>query len=101
MFYSILHRGTGIILFFGALFFSLWLSGQVLFPAFLQAHRWLEFLYVLFSLVFLFALFFHLLNGVRHFVWDAGFGFSLKTATWSGHFCFFGALVLTLLVHVL
>ena len=31
-----------------------------------------------------FALFYHLCNGIRHLVWDAGYGFEMETATLSG-----------------
>jgi succinate dehydrogenase / fumarate reductase cytochrome b subunit len=32
--------------------------------------------------------FYHLANGIRHLVWDAGYGFELKTANASGVFVF-------------
>ena len=42
---------------------------------------------------------FHILNEIRHFVWDLGFGFDLKTAKISGILTFLGSFVLTLLFY--
>ena len=44
---------------------------------------------------FSFAFFYHLMNGVRHLVWDAGHGFEKKQARASGWIVFLGAIVLT------
>jgi succinate dehydrogenase / fumarate reductase cytochrome b subunit len=33
---------------------------------------------------FVWALVYHMMNGVRHLVWDMGYGFELKTAQFSG-----------------
>ena len=41
---------------------------------------------------------YHLLNGIRHLIWDAGAGFGLKTARNSGLFVLFGTFVLTLII---
>jgi succinate dehydrogenase / fumarate reductase cytochrome b subunit len=43
-----------------------------------------------------FCLFYHLLNGVRHLAWDAGWGFELKEAYATGWAVVAGACVLTL-----
>ena len=42
------------------------------------------------------ALMFHLLNGIRHLVWDLGHGFEVKTATTSGWTVIILAVVLAL-----
>ena len=44
---------------------------------------------------FSFAFVYHLLNGVRHLVWDTGHGFEKKQARASGWLAFLGAIVLT------
>jgi succinate dehydrogenase / fumarate reductase cytochrome b subunit len=44
---------------------------------------------------FSFSFFYHLLNGVRHLVWDVGHGFEKKTARMSGWIAFLGGVVLT------
>jgi len=41
------------------------------------------------------AFFFHLCNGVRHFAWDAGYGFELRSAHRSGYAVLAAAVALT------
>lgn len=41
------------------------------------------------------ALFYHLLNGIRHLFWDAGYGFDLVTAQKSAYAVLFGTACLT------
>lgn len=94
---SILHRATGCALSVGLLLFVYWLvaaasgpdayaSAQAVF-----AHPLTTILLVGFS----FAFFYHLLNGVRHLVWDAGHGFEKSKARASGWLAFIGGLLLT------
>ncbi|MEZ5447658.1 MAG: succinate dehydrogenase, cytochrome b556 subunit [Thiolinea sp.] len=44
------------------------------------------------------ALFYHLCNGVRHLLWDSGFGFDLPTTYLSGKVVVAASVVLTLLL---
>jgi succinate dehydrogenase / fumarate reductase cytochrome b subunit len=83
---SILHRLTGIALALGTLLLVYWLASAAAGPeAFAAAQRamkhWL-------GQICLFgwtaALFYHLFNGIRHLVWDAGKGFELRHAYLSG-----------------
>jgi succinate dehydrogenase / fumarate reductase cytochrome b subunit len=46
------------------------------------------------------ALFFHLCNGVRHLVWDVGYGFEMATAERSAWFVIAATVVLTLLAWI-
>ena len=85
---SILHRITGACLFIGLLFFS-WLLIALLLQnigvAEPSAYGFLDtILFQLFSLSLAFCLYYHLLNGIRHLFWDAGFGFEIKTMNVSG-----------------
>jgi succinate dehydrogenase / fumarate reductase cytochrome b subunit len=94
---SILHRLAGLGLSVGLLLFVYWLvaaaSGAA---AYAQAQRCFAHPLVQVLLVgFSFAFFYHLLNGARHLVWDAGYGFEKKTARLSGWLAFLGALLLT------
>ena len=83
---SISHRLSGIALSVGALLLVYWLaaaaSGEA---AFATAQALLG---SVVGRVLLFgwslALFYHLANGIRHLVWDAGFGFELPTVYRSG-----------------
>ena len=51
--------------------------------------------------VWTFAFWFHLLNGVRHLFWDAGYGFERTQRHASGWFAILGSVVLTLCVWIL
>jgi succinate dehydrogenase / fumarate reductase, cytochrome b subunit len=94
---SFLHRVTGCALSVGMLLLIYWVaalaSGRQAYAdaqAFF-AHGLVRFALVLFS----FAFFYHLLNGVRHLVWDSGHGFERKTARTSGWIAFVGGVALT------
>jgi len=98
MFSSIAHRVTGIVLGAGALVLAWWLIAAGLGPGDLRtfnevAGHWFGRL-VLFG--FTLALMFHMLNGVRHLVWDAGAGFEPATARRTGWAVIVISLVLTL-----
>lgn len=94
---SILHRVTGIGLSIGMLLFVYWLVAAASGPAAYAkaqtvfAHPVTRILLVGFS----FAFFYHLLNGVRHLVWDTGHGFDKAQARTSGYLVFLGGVVLT------
>jgi succinate dehydrogenase / fumarate reductase cytochrome b subunit len=83
---SIGHRVTGVAMAGGLFLLTWWLlalaSGPEAFAT-VQAvmHSWLG---VLVLFVYTFVLFYHLANGIRHLVWDAGYGFELRTAINSG-----------------
>ncbi len=94
---SFLHRFTGCTLSVGLLLLVYWLaavaggadayaSAQEVF-----AHPLTRVALVGFS----FAFFYHLMNGVRHLVWDTGHGFDKAQARASGWLAFLGAIVLT------
>ena len=42
---------------------------------------------------------FHILNEIRHLIWDMGYGFDLKVAKITGVLAFFGSFVLTILFY--
>ena len=83
---SIGHRVSGIGLALGLILFTWWLlalaSGPEAFAT-VQAvmHSWIG---VLVLFLYTFVLFYHLGNGVRHLVWDAGYGFDIEIAARSG-----------------
>ena len=43
---------------------------------------------------------FHILNEIRHLIWDMGYGFDLKVAKITGVLVFFGSFVLTILFYI-
>lgn len=100
---SILHRLTGVALALGTLLLIYWLAAVAAGP---EAHAtaagligsWFGLL-LLFG--WSFALFYHLLNGIRHLVWDAGYGFEIATAERMSWAILGGAAVLTVLAWVI
>jgi len=42
---------------------------------------------------------FHILNEIRHLIWDMGYGFDLKISKITGALAFFGSFVLTILFY--
>jgi succinate dehydrogenase / fumarate reductase cytochrome b subunit len=84
---SITHRMTGAFLSLGTLVLVYWLMAIAQGPeTYQQAQQLLSTWYGV-SLLFAwsFALFYHLLNGIRHLFWDACYGIDLKTAHVSGY----------------
>jgi len=74
---SIIHRITGVALYFGTLLLAWWLIAAASGPA---AYSYvLAFTSSLIGRLIVFgytwALLHHLLGGLRHFVWDLGYGF--------------------------
>ena len=43
---------------------------------------------------------FHILNEIRHLIWDMGYGFDLRVAKITGVLVFFGSFVLTILFYI-
>nr|BBD14144.1 succinate dehydrogenase subunit 3 [Ophirina amphinema] len=107
---SILHRGTGIVMFllpgvaillniigtFSSFSFSV-------FSLFVSLKSHILMLIMLGLLGFLLSFSYHAMNGIRHLIWDCGYGLSLKSMSYSGYVTLFSGLVifgLTLLVVV-
>ncbi len=88
---SILHRMTGLFLFFAVIVLS-WLMVVLLMQSVGLIFVDQDFTYVLNSVIFklfllaaVFCLYYHLLNGIRHLFWDIGLGFEIKTMDKSGY----------------
>jgi succinate dehydrogenase / fumarate reductase, cytochrome b subunit len=83
---SIFHRASGVALYVGAMILAGWLATLANGPAAYEGYMGLLQsplgLLVLFGITA--AACYHLANGIRHLVWDAGKGFSPKTSTASG-----------------
>ena len=97
---SIVHRVTGVGLGAGALLIAWWVIAAAMGPEAYAtfaaaAGGWFGRL-VLFG--FTWALVYHLLNGVRHLVWDFGFGFEKQRAERTGTIVIALSIVLTLAV---
>lgn len=99
---SISHRITGVILCGGAVLLTYWLMAATYGPdAFATAQAilgsWIGRL-VLLGVVF--SLWYHLANGIRHLIWDAGSGLELPQLRTSGLIVVAIAVVLTIATFV-
>ena len=99
---SIVHRLTGVILAFGCVLL-VWLlaaaaesaaSYQVLFT---HLDSWYG---QIFLLGFVFSLYLHFCNGVRHLFWDVGYGFELDTVDLTAKLVIAMAVILTIATWV-
>ncbi len=97
---SILHRGTGVVLAIGTILVAYWLSAIAAGPeAFANASSLLGSWFgklVLFGWTW--ALFYHMCNGIRHLLWDSGFGFDIPTTYLTGKIVLVASVVLTVLL---
>jgi succinate dehydrogenase / fumarate reductase, cytochrome b subunit len=94
---SILHRLTGVALALGLVALSYWLISLADGPDSYDTaqHVFASPLGWLFLLGWTFSFLYHLLNGVRHLFWDAGYGFERTARHASGWIAVLGALALT------
>jgi succinate dehydrogenase / fumarate reductase cytochrome b subunit len=99
---SFAHRVTGLGLSFGTLLLAAWLmalaSGPEAYAAF-APHMSAWYGQVL-LFAWSFAFMYHLCNGIRHLVWDAGYALDLEAAYRSGYISIAASLVLTAAIWV-
>lgn len=102
MMMSIVHRITGMALYFGTLLLAWWLMaasgprGYAKFETFIGS--WFGQL-LLFG--FTFALILHLLGGIRHLIWDSGYGFGANEREWLAAATVIGAIAITLVLWII
>jgi len=100
---SILHRGTGCVLFAGLILMVMvllsiangpesWASMQAFLASFIGK-------FILFG--FTFALYYHMCNGVRHLFWDIGRGLEMEDAIKSGFTVIITSICLTLITWII
>lgn len=96
---SVTHRATGVVLAIGSILLAYWLASAAYGP---EAYATAAALIgspigylVLFG--FTVALYYHLFNGIRHLLWDAGRGFEIPQAYRSGYVVLAATAVLTVL----
>ncbi|MGL4186770.1 MAG: succinate dehydrogenase, cytochrome b556 subunit [Thiotrichaceae bacterium] len=100
---SILHRITGGVLVVGTLVLVYWLGAIAAGPeAYAQAKAILgSFIGKVALFGWTWALFYHLANGIRHLVWDAGYGFDLPTVYLTGKITVAASFILTILIWLI
>lgn len=97
---SIVHRMTGVVLYFGTLLLALWLvsiaSGEVYFN---YANMIIgNFLGQLVLFGFTWALIQHGLGGIKHLFWDMGYGFDKDVSTKIAWLSFIVSSILTCMI---
>jgi succinate dehydrogenase / fumarate reductase cytochrome b subunit len=100
---SIMHRITGVGLYFGIILLMWWLTAASISDSyfdFVQGFfgHWFGRL-LLFG--FTWALIHHALGGLRHLLWDTGRGFDLNVVEWLARANLAGSIVLTLLLWII
>ena len=100
---SILHRATGIALYVGTLLLVWWLVAAASGPA-AYAHVQAFSSSIIGRLIvfgYTWALMHHMLSGIRHFVWDLGYGFKAnerEALTWGA---LIGGIALAVLIWII
>ena len=94
---SILHRITGAGLSVGSLLLAVWLWSAAYSPEFYAS--FIELAGSIIGKIFLFgwtfAFYYHLCNGIRHLMWDVGYGYDIPTFTRTGFLVVIATFVLT------
>ncbi len=96
---SILHRLSGLVLFLAAFDFAIWLGSIALGgDAYAGVSRIFStnILLIIWALVSL-SFFYHLLNGIRHLLWDIGKGFEASHVKLTGLLVVFFSVIITAL----
>ena len=100
---SITHRIVGVINFLGIIFICVWFFLVILGQGnysninIILNSQFGKFLII--SLCWTFS--FHILNELRHLLWDMGYGFDLKKAKITGVIALSGSFVLTILFYLM
>jgi len=78
---SIAHRVTGCALYAGTVLIAAWLVAAASGPAAFDTAQWIagSILGRLVLFLYSFALLHHMVGGLRHFVWDMGYGYEPDT----------------------
>lgn len=102
MMMSIVHRITGAALYLGTLLLAWWLIAAASGPnAFAVAQGVAgSFIGRLVLLGYTWALIHHMLGGLRHFIWDFGYGLGPGEREWLARASLFGSIALTVLLWV-
>ncbi len=100
---SITHRISGVINLLALILIFFWLTalsfGESSYELFLLIIN--SFFGKCILISFTWSMSFHVLGGIRHLIWDLGYGFEIKTANVSGIIVIISSLVLTILFWLL
>ncbi|MFL6795996.1 MAG: succinate dehydrogenase, cytochrome b556 subunit [Xanthobacteraceae bacterium] len=102
MMMSIVHRVTGAALYFGTLLLAWWLIAAATSPNAYASFG--AFMGSFFGRLILFgytwALMQHMLGGIRHLLWDMGYGFGAHEREWLAMATLIGAIALTIVIWI-
>ena len=100
---SITHRIVGVINILAITLICIWTLSLLVGENFYEiTHLFLKSLFGKFIIVFLCWTFsFHILNEIRHLIWDMGYGFDLKITKITGVLAFIGSFILTILFYLI
>ena len=102
MMMSIVHRATGIALYLGTVLVAIWLLSLASGPVAYDRVSWFfgSIIGRLILFGYTWALIHHMLGGVRHLVWDFGYGMAPGTRMQMARFTLIGSVVLTVLIWI-
>ena len=97
---SITHRGTGAAIYGGSLLLAVWLYALAFSPSLFETLSGLVNSPIGFIIIagYVWALSFHLMNGLRHLYWDSGRGLARQTATMTAWLVYTASILLTLFI---
>lgn len=103
MMMSIVHRITGVALYFGTLLLVIWLVAAASSPAAFDTVNGLygSWIGLLVLVGYSWALIHHALGGIRHFIWDTGAGFGPEAREWIARATIGGSIGLTILLWII
>ena len=100
---SIVHRITGGALYFGTVLVAWWLIAAATGQGYFDLVNWI--LGTIIGRIILFgytwALLHHMIGGLRHFVWDLGYGFDPAVSTRMAKVTLIASICLTVLVWII
>jgi len=99
---SVLHRGTGVVISIGTLLLVWVLAKAAMGEEAFSGTQWLlsSWFGYLVLIGFTFSLYAHFCNGIRHLLWDFGYGFDVSKANTGAKISLIAAIVLTVLTWI-
>ncbi len=103
MMMSIVHRITGAALYFGTLLLAWWLIAAASGANAFATVQWVmgSFIGRLILFGYTWALIHHMLGGIRHLIWDVGYGFGAKERELLVRLGLIGSIALTIVLWVI
>ena len=100
---SITHRITGFFLSLTLPLLLLWLFciflGSSVYSSFIIFFSYLPLKLILIPITYAFS--YHMLNGIRHLIWDCGYGFSLRFSSISGVLIVTLSILITIVINLI